>query len=218
MLTWIGFHSGCLWASPRRVTSAQRVNLVLRVTMESGIVLALAWWGFQATGNTVLDIVLGVGAPIVGFGVWGLLDFRWAGRWAEPLRLIEELAISGLAGLAWYAAGQHALAWSPGRTLDRLSRARVPQRREAPDRQDRRRPLTFTVRVEWNAAPATGTAPIRSGTRCAQPSGRTCRGACEPGTRTAPALAGDRDSIHRLHVVYPLAATRNLGQLSPDDP
>ena len=80
--------------------------------MEASIVLAFAWWGFQATGTAAGDIALGVGAPILVFGVWGLLDFRWAGRWAEPLRLIEELAISGLAAVAWYAAGRHALAWT----------------------------------------------------------------------------------------------------------
>ena len=33
---------------------------------------------------------------------------------AESLRLIEELIISGLAALALYVAGQHALGWTLG--------------------------------------------------------------------------------------------------------
>jgi hypothetical protein len=46
----------------------------------------------------------------VAFGVWGALDFRFAGRYAEPLRMTEELAISGLGAFCLYAARQHALA------------------------------------------------------------------------------------------------------------
>ena len=45
----------------------------------------------------------------LGFGIWGAVDFHQAGRMAEPLRLIEELVISGLAALALYATGQHVL-------------------------------------------------------------------------------------------------------------
>jgi hypothetical protein len=41
-----------------------------------------------------------LGAPLVGFGFWGAVDFHQAGRFAEPLRLIQELAISALAAVA----------------------------------------------------------------------------------------------------------------------
>ena len=47
---------------------------------------------------------------MLGFGLWGAIDFRQAGRYAEPLRLTQELAISALAAVALYAAGQPALA------------------------------------------------------------------------------------------------------------
>jgi hypothetical protein len=53
--------------------------------------------------------VLGVGAPVIGFGLWGAVDFRWARRLAEPLRLVQELAVSGLAALGLYAAGREVL-------------------------------------------------------------------------------------------------------------
>ncbi len=84
-------------------------NLILRVTMECGVVAALAWWGVHTGTSTVTKIVYGIGTPAVGFGVWGAVDFHQLGRVAEPVRLVEELAISGLAAAAWYAAGQREL-------------------------------------------------------------------------------------------------------------
>lgn len=84
-------------------------TLALRVTMEAAIVAALAMWGYHAGPHSVSKLVLALAAPAAGFGVWGAVDFRQAGRFAEALRLAEELAVSGLAALAWYAAGQHAL-------------------------------------------------------------------------------------------------------------
>ena len=53
-----------------------------------------------------MKILLAGGTPMLGFGFWGAIDFRWAGKLAEPLRLVQELAISGLAAVALYAAGQ----------------------------------------------------------------------------------------------------------------
>jgi uncharacterized protein DUF2568 len=85
-------------------------NLGLRVLMETGIVLGLAYWGFHAGSNSITKVVLALGAPLVGFGFWGAVDFHQAGRVSEPLRLIQELVISGLAALALFAAGQHLLA------------------------------------------------------------------------------------------------------------
>lgn len=40
------------------------------------------------------------------------MDFHRAGRLAEPLRLLQELAVSGLAAVALYAVGQHLLGWA----------------------------------------------------------------------------------------------------------
>ena len=82
--------------------------------MELGIVLALAYWGYQTGNNLGTKILLGIVAPVLGFGFWGAIDFHQAGNMAEPLRLIEELVISGLAAFALYVAGQHALGWAIG--------------------------------------------------------------------------------------------------------
>jgi hypothetical protein len=87
-------------------------NLALRALMELGIVAALGYWGYKSGNGTAAKILLGVGAPLLGFGFWGLVDFRQAGSWAESLRLIQELLVSGLAALAWYIAGAHAWGWA----------------------------------------------------------------------------------------------------------
>ena len=89
-------------------------NVALRGVMEFGIVIALGYWGFQTGSNAVTRIVWAILAPVIGFGFWGLVDFRKAGRMSESLRLVQELIISGLAAAAFYAAGQRALGWALG--------------------------------------------------------------------------------------------------------
>jgi hypothetical protein len=58
------------------------VNVALGGVMEFGIIARLAYLGYQ-TGRSALVL----------FGFWGLVDFRQAGRWSEPLRLLQELVI-----------------------------------------------------------------------------------------------------------------------------
>jgi len=77
--------------------------------MELGIVAGFAFWGYHFADSTGMGILFAVGAVVVGFGFWGLVDFHQAGRWAEWLRLTQELLISGLAAAAWWAAGQTTL-------------------------------------------------------------------------------------------------------------
>ena len=73
--------------------------------------VAFAVWGYHAASG-VMAIALAVITPALGFGFWGAVDFHQAGRLAEPLRLTEELIISGLAALALYIAGQPPWAWA----------------------------------------------------------------------------------------------------------
>ena len=87
-------------------------TLTMRAVMEAGVVAGLAWWGVRAGDGPATSTLLGVAAPAVGFGIWGAIDFHRAGPLAEPLRLIEELAISTLAAGAFVLAGQPVLGWS----------------------------------------------------------------------------------------------------------
>ncbi len=93
-------------------TTLSRVNLALRALMEMGVVYGFGYWGWHAGGSGAARVALAVGAPLLGFGFWGLVDFRGAGALAEPLRLVQELAVSGLAALALGTAGAPALGWA----------------------------------------------------------------------------------------------------------
>lgn len=95
-------------------STLKRFNVALRAVMELGVVVALGYWGFATGESAGTKILLGVGAPLLGFGFWGLVDFRNAGSLAEPLRLTQELVITGLAAVAWYAAGAQAWGWALG--------------------------------------------------------------------------------------------------------
>ena len=90
----------------------QRINLLLRVTMELGIVLALGYWGFHTGKSESIKIILGISSPLLIFGFWGLIDFHNAGSKAELLRLIQELTLSGLAAAALFLAGQNVLGFT----------------------------------------------------------------------------------------------------------
>jgi hypothetical protein len=85
------------------------VNLGLRVLMETGLVAGLAYWGARTGDTTAAKLLLGIGAPLVGFGIWGALDFRNVGSHAEAMRLTQELVLSALAAVALYTVGQHLL-------------------------------------------------------------------------------------------------------------
>jgi hypothetical protein len=94
------------------VVALRAINLALRSLMEVGIVAAFGYWGLQTGKSAIASILLSIGAPVLVFGFWGLVDFRNAGQLSEPLRLFQELVISGLAAFAFYAAGQHTLGWA----------------------------------------------------------------------------------------------------------
>lgn len=90
------------------------VTVGLRGLMELGIVIALGVWGYTTGDGTGMKVFLGVAAPLIGFGFWGLVDFRKVRSLAEPLRLIQELVLTGLAAFAWYSAGAQTWGWSLG--------------------------------------------------------------------------------------------------------
>jgi len=91
------------------MAALRHTNVALRGLMEAGVVAGLAYWGVHTADGTGAKIALGLAAPVLGFGIWGTIDFREAGALGEPLRLLEELLISGLAAAGLYTAGQHVL-------------------------------------------------------------------------------------------------------------
>jgi hypothetical protein len=87
------------------------ISLVMRWIMEAGIVVGLGYWGFHAGGSAALKILLLIAAPVLVFSFWGFVDFRWLGKPAEVVRLIQELAITALVTAALVVTGQTVLGW-----------------------------------------------------------------------------------------------------------
>ena len=86
-------------------------NVILRGIMEVGLVAAFAYWGFHTGSTYSTKIILCIVAPLVGFGVWGWVDFHESGKYSEWYRLTEELVISGGAAWALFLADQPVFGW-----------------------------------------------------------------------------------------------------------
>lgn len=68
-------------ARPRvgSLSPTQLLILAMRAVMETGIIVGLAYWGWQTGAGTIAKVALALGAPLIGFGFWGLVDFHSAG-------------------------------------------------------------------------------------------------------------------------------------------
>ncbi|MCB9047419.1 MAG: YrdB family protein [Chitinophagales bacterium] len=82
------------------------INVVLRGLMEAGIIIAIAYWGYQLSSGTLIRTILCIALPILVFGFWGWFDFRQFGKYAETLRLLQEMAISLGAAYVLYFYGK----------------------------------------------------------------------------------------------------------------
>ncbi|MEV7414967.1 YrdB family protein [Streptomyces sp. NPDC089919] len=83
------------------------VNEGLAFFMELAGLALLAWWGWSTGGNTVLRILLAVGAPALAATVWGLFAAPKA-TFAVPLAavLLVKALFFGSATAALYALGR----------------------------------------------------------------------------------------------------------------
>jgi hypothetical protein len=93
------------------LTKSQKLNLLLRAILEISIIMALAFWGYS-TGNNILSrIIFLVLFTMVGFGIWGAIDFHQFSKYAEYFRLIQELMISLVAAWGLYVSGEVTFSW-----------------------------------------------------------------------------------------------------------
>ena len=86
------------------------LNEGLAFLLELAAIAALAWWGFTAGGNVLVNVVLGVGAPAAAIVLWGLFAApRARFTIALPLVLSVKAAVFGAGALALDGVG-HATA------------------------------------------------------------------------------------------------------------
>jgi hypothetical protein len=96
----------------RAMSPARWTALALRGIMEAGVVAGMAYWGYHASRSHGMRVFLAIFSPVVVFGFWGTVDFHWLGRRGEPVRLVQELVISGLVAAALIVAGRPTLGWA----------------------------------------------------------------------------------------------------------
>jgi len=93
----------------------KNINLALAFLLELCMLAALGYWGFTLDQGLAIRVGAGLGLPVLAAVVWGLwMAPRAPKRLQEPLHLIVELLIFGLAIAALYTAGRPQLALAFG--------------------------------------------------------------------------------------------------------
>lgn len=86
-------------------------NLALSFLLELAALVALGYWGFSTGNSLLMQLTLGLGAPILMMVVWGiLLAPASQRRLPNPSRMVVELIIFGVAATGLADAGQLVLA------------------------------------------------------------------------------------------------------------
>src|SRR3954451_13717807 len=87
------------------------INLGLAFVLELVMIAALGYWGFQASDNILIRLLLGIGAPLIAILIWAKYNApKSATRLQGWRRTVLELAIFAVAAVALVAAGQPGLA------------------------------------------------------------------------------------------------------------
>jgi hypothetical protein len=90
--------------------SMRDLNLAFRFVLELIVLAALAIWGFGASDELIVSLVLGLGAPALVIVIWATLVSPKAPRRLEdPARLVLELVVFGAGVVAFVLAGQISL-------------------------------------------------------------------------------------------------------------
>ena len=86
------------------------INLGLAFLLEVAALAALCWWGFHLSGPTWLNVLLGLGAPVVAAIVWGLFAApRARFKLSMASTLLVKAAVFGCATAALIGSGQAVL-------------------------------------------------------------------------------------------------------------
>ena len=87
------------------------VNLAVAFLLELCMLAALAYWGFQTGASVPLNIIFGIGAPLIAILIWArFMAPTSAHRLSGSAYLLVKLIIFGLAVIGLAVAGQITLA------------------------------------------------------------------------------------------------------------
>ena len=87
--------------------SLRSLNLVFRFILEIVVLVALLLWGFSASDEPVVQLILGLGAPAIAIAVWGtFVAPKATRRLDDPARLGLEIVVFGAGVLAFIASGR----------------------------------------------------------------------------------------------------------------
>jgi hypothetical protein len=86
--------------------SMRELNLVFRFVLEIVVLVALGVWGFSASRELLVQLVLALGAPAIAIVVWAtFVSPKAPRRLPDPTRLGLEVGVFGTGVLALIAAG-----------------------------------------------------------------------------------------------------------------
>ncbi len=87
------------------------INAGVAFLLELCMLVMLGIWGFQASSENVVRVILGIGAPLLAIILWGMfLAPRSNRRLTGIPYIILKFIIFGVATIAFMAAGQVTLA------------------------------------------------------------------------------------------------------------
>ena len=91
---------------PMTERSMRELNLVFRFILELVVLVALAIWGFGASREPIVQVILGLGAPAIAIVVWAtFVSPKAPRRLDDPARLVLEIVVFGAGVLALVLAG-----------------------------------------------------------------------------------------------------------------
>ena len=94
------------------MTLPESANATARFALELFALAALGYWGLRIADSLVLDVILGLGAPLAFAMAWGAVIAPKAPyRLPDPQRLMLEVTLFGLAAIALVAAGSPVFAF-----------------------------------------------------------------------------------------------------------
>jgi hypothetical protein len=86
--------------------SMRKINLGFRFVLEMVALVALFLFGVSLSNQLLIQILLGLGVPLLAVTVWGLFVAPKAKRrLPDPARLVVELAVFGAGVLAFVMTG-----------------------------------------------------------------------------------------------------------------